>query len=84
MTRKIKQVAIADLANEYREITADDDDEMIKLKQSVARLNNIDKTIILLYAHHQSMRKVAKLLDVSLATAFNHIRRIQEKIKSEL
>lgn len=76
---------IKDLEEEYSTIDKDtDDDDMIKLKQCVKDLDTVDKTIILLYIHHQSMREVAKILNVSLATAFNKIHAIQDKIKAQL
>lgn len=76
---------IKDLEEEYSTIDKDtDDDDMIKLKQCIKNLNTVDKTIILLYIYHQSMRDVANILNVSLATAFNKIHAIQDKIKAQL
>lgn len=46
-------------------------------------LNELDKRIILLYAEEGSMRRVAKHLGVSVATAYHTISRIRDKILEE-
>lgn len=55
-------------------------DEFAELMDSVNNLTEPDKIILFLYAETQSYRKLAKLLDVSFATAYKSIKKIREKI----
>lgn len=47
------------------------------------RLTQVDKTIILLYAEHQSLRKLGEILGVSHATARTEVQRIKRLILEE-
>lgn len=65
-------------------INEEDDDNLLRLKTAVNSLSEADKRIIYLYAELRSMRKVAKCLNVSPATAFHYIHSIREKINERL
>jgi DNA-directed RNA polymerase specialized sigma subunit len=64
--------------------TEDEDDFTYNIKEVINSLTESDRIIIYLYSELQSMRKVAKLLNISTATAFNAINDIREKIISKL
>lgn len=61
-----------------------EDDEQFTLKEIISSLPEPEQIIILLYAEEQSMRKVAKTLDVSTTTAYLRIKDIRNKIKEKL
>lgn len=61
-----------------------EDDEQFTLKEIISSLPEPEQIIILLYAQEQSMRKVAKTLDVSTTTAYLRIKDIRNKIKEKL
>lgn len=85
MTKKIPKVNISKLKEDYAINLEFDDDEMVRMKEIVLNeLDDIDRIIILLYAEQRSMRKVAKTLKVSPATACIKINEIREKIKDLL
>lgn len=60
-----------------------DEDEMDFLKEKVRRLPEVDKRVLILYAHFNSLRKVAKILGVSHQTIKYKISDIRKKIKGE-
>ena len=85
MTKHIQPIKnIKTLQADYLTVTEEDDDKMLRLKEIVADLNLVDKTIFLLYIKHASMRKVAKELNVSLTTACKKINTIQLNIINQL
>lgn len=80
-------MTMMDLNRIYDEYAIDDDiftedsDKIASLKDIIFnRLEEAERRIILLYAEEQSMRKIARHLGVSVATAYHTIRRIREKI----
>lgn len=58
----------------------EDDERVRKIKRIVDNLPLADRTIILLYAEYQSLRKVAKVIGVSHATIRLEINRIKKNI----
>ena len=84
MTKQIRPIDVKGLEEEYLTVSPDDDDRMIALKEAVRVLNPIDKTILMMYINMASMRKVAKILGVSLSTTHNKIKEIQNKLKCTL
>lgn len=57
-----------------------DTDEFQLLLDKVDSLSEPDKIILLLYAETQSYRKLAKILDVSFATAYKTIHKIRTNL----
>lgn len=80
MTKKIPTINIHTAERDYLTITKDDDDELVALKNKVSRLSQVDKIIFLLYVEHGSLRKIAKILDVSLTTAHKRVKAIKKKL----
>lgn len=78
--KQIPTPNLADLETDYLTITPDDDDMMVRLKERVKGLNRIDKTFMLLYIEHASLRKVATELNISLTTACKRIAEIKKKL----
>lgn len=68
----------------YDEDILKDDDYTLKLKQALNKIEETDKRILLLYAEYQSLRKVAKILNVSPSTVCNKVNEIRDKIKKIL
>lgn len=71
---------LQEIEADYLTITPDDDDMMVRLKERVKSLDRIDKTFMLLYIEHASLRKVATELDISLTTACKRIAEIKKKL----
>ena len=80
MTKKIPTINIHSAERDYLTPTPDDDDGLLELKDKIGRLNQVDKIIFLLYVEHGSLRKIAKILDVSLTTAHKRVKAIKKKI----
>lgn len=61
-----------------------DDERVRRVKEIVdTRLSAVDKTIILLYADCQSLRKLAKKMGVSHTTIRKDVNRIKDIIRKE-
>lgn len=59
----------------------DEDTEKVRaVKEIIAHINQIDRTIILLYADCQSFRSLGKMLGVSHMTARKEVLRIRKNI----
>lgn len=80
MTKQIKRINIKGILDDYVARAEDDDDYTLYLKEAVHQLNSVDKIIFCLYIQEASMRKVAKILNISLATACIKINKIKNKI----
>jgi DNA-directed RNA polymerase specialized sigma24 family protein len=58
-----------------------DDPRVARLKEIIAtRLNQVDRTLLLLYCEYGSYRKLAKILGVSHMTCRREILRIRKEI----
>jgi len=69
---------------EYEGNPFQDNDTIYKLKEIVKNLPETDRTLLIVYAECQSMKKTAELLKVSSGTIFTHIKTIREHIKKEI
>lgn len=69
---------------DYEANLLEDDEWLYNLKEVIFSLPESEKIIILLYADLQSMRKVARKLHVSTATAYLAIDRIRNKVIEKL
>lgn len=72
---------INNLECDYLEITPNDDDRMMSLKQSIQNLNPVEKNIILLYVDLGSYRKAAEVLNIAPSTLLSKIKKIKQKLK---
>lgn len=62
----------------------DEDEEKVKaVKEIIAHIGQVDRTIILLYADCQSFRTLGKMLGVSHMTARKEVLRIRKNILEE-
>ena len=78
---------IKELLDEYKpdnNIFTEDDDMMIKIKQSVQNLSDADRIIFILYCESGSLREVGKILGVSHTTVFKQIKEIKQRILNDI
>lgn len=69
---------------EYHPDIFDQDEERVRLvKQILSSLNQVDRTIIVLYAECQSYRKLGKALGLSHMTIRKEVLRIRAHILAE-
>ena len=61
-----------------------DDDQMFKLKEIIENLDDLDRSILIIYADEGSMKKAGKKFNVSAATIYSNIKRIRQIIKEKL
>ena len=73
--------------NEVREdyapvegIWSEDEEKVAAIKRIISEINQVDRTIILLYADCQSFRTLGKMLGVSHMTARKEVMRIRQMI----
>lgn len=66
------------------DIMCKDDERVAKLKKIIdTKLSVVDKTIILMYADLQSLRKLGQVMGVSHATIRTEVQRIKDIIMTE-
>ena len=61
-----------------------DEERVRATKKAVAALGVVDRTIIILYAETQSLRKVGEMLGVSHQTIKNEVKRIRQIVCSRI
>ena len=61
-----------------------DDEKMFKLKEIIENLDDLDRSILIVYADEGSMAKAGRKFNVSAATIYTNIKRIRQVIKDKL
>ena len=84
MTWKKQHISLQKIEEEYLGDIIKDDDEMYRLKEVIAQLDDLDRALLIVYADEQSMAKTGKKFNVSPATIHSNIKRIRQIIKDKL
>lgn len=79
-----QQISLSKIEEEYEGNILKDDDQMFKLKQIIENLDDLDRSILIVYADEGSMAKTGKKFNVSAATIYTNIKRIRQEIKEKL
>lgn len=69
---------------DYITENAEDDDQMLAIKQAVASLPPEERVLLILHTEIGSYRQLAKVFGVSRTTIFNRVQQIKERIKNNL
>lgn len=83
---KISSKDLKKIVSEYQfdKESIEYDDKQLALFDALDCLSDGDRIILYLYAHFQSERKLAELLNVSRTSIRKCIKKIREQIKQEL
>ena len=84
MNWKKEHISLQKIIDEYDSNIFIDDDKMYKLKQIINELDDLDRSILIVYADEGSMAKAGKKFNVSTATIYTNIKRIRQVIKEKL
>ena len=84
MTFQKQHTSLSKIIDEYNSDILVDDDNMYKLKQIINELDDLDRSILIVYADEGSMAKAGKKFNVSAATIYTNIKRIRQVIKEKL
>ena len=79
-----QQISLSKIEEEYEGDFLKDDDQMFKLKEIIKNLDDLDQSILIMYADEGSMAKAGKKFNVSAATIYTNIKRIRQIIKEKL
>ena len=79
-----QQISLQKIEEEYEGDFLKDDDQMFKLKEIIENLDDLDRSILIVYADEGSMAKAGKKFNVSAATIYSNIKRIRNIIKEKL
>ena len=79
-----QQISLKKIEEEYEGDFLKDDDQMFKLKQIINELDDLDRSILIMYADEGSMAKAGRKFNVSAATIYSNIKRIRQTIKEKL
>ena len=72
------------IEEEYEGDFLKDDDRIFRIKQIINELDDLDRSILIVYADEGSMAKAGRKFNVSAATIYTHIKRIRQMIKDKL
>lgn len=84
MNWKKQHTSLKKIEEEYVDDIFVDDDKMYKLKQIINELDDLDRSILIIYADEGSMAKAGRKFNVSAATIYTNIKRIRNIIKEKL
>lgn len=79
-----QQISLSKIEEEYEGDFLKDDEKMFKLKEIIKNLDDLDRTILIIYADEGSMKKAGDKFNVSAATIYSNIKRIRNIIKDKL
>ena len=83
--KSVKQkISLQKIEEEYEGDFLKDDDQMFKLKEIIENLDDLDRSILIIYADEGSMAKAGRKFNVSAATIYSNIKRIRNIIKEKL
>ena len=72
------------IEEEYEGDFLKDDDRIFRIKQIINELDDLDRSILIVYADEGSMKKAGSKFNVSAATIYSNIKRIRQIIKDKL
>lgn len=84
MTLKRQHISLSQIEEEYLGDIMTDDDDSLRLKEIISGLDDLDRSILIVYADTGSMSKTARKFSVSPATIYSRISKIREIIKDKL
>ena len=84
MNWKKPHISLTRIEEEYADDIFVDDDQTYKLKQIIDELDDLDRSLLIVYADEGSMAKAGKKFNVSAATIYTNIKRIRNIIKDKL
>ena len=79
-----QQISLSKIEEEYEGDFLKDDDQMFKLKEIIKNLDDLDRSILIIYADEGSMAKAGSKFNVSAATIYSNVKRIRNIIKERL
>ena len=84
ISHKQQTPSLKKIEEEYVSDIFVDDDKMFKLKEIIENLDDLDRSILIVYADEGSMAKAGRKFNVSAATIYTNIKRIRNIIKEKL
>ena len=84
MNWKKEHISLSKIIDEYNSDIFIDDERMYKIKQIINELDDLDRSILIVYADEGSMAKAGRKFNVSAATIYSNIKRIRQIIKEKL
>ena len=84
ISHKQQTPSLQKIEEEYEGDFLKDDDQMFKLKEIIENLDDLDRSILIIYADEGSMAKAGSKFNVSAATIYTNIKRIRQIIKEKL
>ena len=84
ISHKQQTPSLKKIEEEYVSDIFVDDDKMFKLKEIIENLDDLDRSILIMYADEGSMAKAGRKFNVSAATIYTNVKRIRQEIKDKL
>ena len=84
MTFQKQHTSLSKIIDEYNSDIFVDDDRIFRIKEIINELDDLDRSILIIYADEGSMAKAGRKFNVSAATIYSNIKRIRNIIKEKL
>ena len=84
MNWKKEHISLSKIEEEYIGDFLKDDDRIFRLKEIINELDDLDRSLLIVYADEGSMAKAGRKFNVSAATIYSNIKRIRNIIKEKL
>ena len=84
MNWKKEHISLQKIEEEYESDFLKDDDRIFRIKEIINELDDLDRSLLIVYADEGSMAKAGKKFNVSAATIYTNIKRIRQIIKDKL
>ena len=84
MNWKKEHISLQKIIDEYEGDFLKDDDRIFRIKEIINELDDLDRSLLIIYADEGSMAKAGKKFNVSAATIYTNIKRIRNIIKEKL
>lgn len=84
ISHKQQTPSLQKIEEEYEGDFLKDDDRIFRIKQIINELDDLDRSILIVYADEGSMAKAGRKFNVSAATIYTNIKRIRQIIKDKL
>lgn len=77
----MKKISRKYTTDDYLNVTVDDDDTMVGIKEKLGSLRQVERDIFLTYVNEGSYAAVAEKYNVSAPTAKTYINKIKDKFR---
>lgn len=82
LRKEKKQVPVVEITEEFNRLADENkpDEDLEKLYESIEKLNDFDKSVILLYLDNKKHKEIAEILGIGVSNVGTQVQRIKAKL----